>query len=247
VITEAWTKIAARKTPKGGQKSNATLNRYMAALSVVFTYAYKSLEWLDSNPIEKIRKYQEPKGRIRYLDDEECARLIAVCKESDNPLLYPAVMLAITTGARRSEILGLRWADVDLNAKRAILHETKNGEKRTLAIIEPALSLLCEMESKRGDSEFVFYPRRYTGEKHHANIMHAWYAALSAADIKDFRFHDLRHTTASYLAMDGATMGEIADILGHKTLQMTKRYSHLSDQHKQSVVERVMSKKFSEV
>ncbi|MDR1826563.1 MAG: site-specific integrase, partial [Rickettsiales bacterium] len=178
IIKKAWADIAERETPKGRKKTPATLNRYMASLSVVFTYAYKGLEWIDANPIEKINKFQEPRGRVRYLDDAERERLLTACKESPNPLLYPAVVLAITTGARSSEILGLRWADIDLDAGRAILHETKNGERRTLAIVEPALSLLREMATVKGDAEFVFHSRRDTGEIHHANITRAWYVAM---------------------------------------------------------------------
>jgi len=239
LIIDARDKIAARKTPKGGEKTKSTLNRYLASLSVVFSYGYKNLEWLDVNPIEKIKKYTEPRGRVRYLDKNERERLLSACKES--PILYAAVLMAITTGARRNEILNLRWDDIDLDAHRAILRDTKNGERRTLAVVEPALSAMRELKAKNKDGQYAFYSRRETGEEHPANIMAAWYRAVARAGIADFRFHDLRHTAASYLAMNGASLAEIADILGHKTLQMTKRYSHLSDSHKQSVVERVMS------
>lgn len=242
LIMEARDKIAARETPKGGKKTPATLNRYLASLSVVFSYAYKNLEWIEINPIEKIRKYTEPKGRVRYLTDDERERLIAEVRKSPNPLLYPVVMLAITTGARSSEILNLRWEDINLEEQRAILQETKNGERRTLSIVEPALSALRKLKAKNRGGQYVFYARRETGEEHSADITKSWYKALDDSGIKDFRFHDLRHTCASYLAMHGASLAEIAEILGHKTLQMTKRYSHLSDRHKQSVVERVMSK-----
>jgi len=241
LIRKKWDEIAARETPKGGKKTPATLNRYLASLSVVFSYAYKNLEWIEVNPIEKIKKYQEPRGRVRYLSDDERERLITETKASKNPLLYPAVITAITTGARRNEILKLRWEDINLSEGRAFLEHTKNGERRTLPIVEPALSALRELAAKRGDGKYVFYARRETGEEHPANIMKSWYKALDNAGIKDFRFHDLRHTCASYLAMRKCSLAEIADILGHKTLQMTKRYSHLSDAHKQSVVERVMS------
>ena len=104
------------------------------------------------------------------------------------------------------------------------------------------MSLLQELYTNHKSGKYVFPSREFGGSRP-ANIHASWYAALRKANIQNFRFHDLRHTAASYLAMNGATMGEIADILGHKTLQMTKRYSHLSDMHKQSVVERIMSKK----
>ena len=241
VILKARDEIQKIKTPKGGEKTKATMNRYHASLSVVLNYAVRVLEWLEVNPMNKIPKLPEPRGRVRYLDPDELKRLENACKESTNNLLYPIVMLAITSGARKNEILNLTWDDVDLNAKRAILHDTKNGERRTLPIVEPALSLLQGLEKNRKTSKYVFPSREFNGA-HPANIHASWYAALEKAEITNFRFHDLRHTAASYFAMGGATMGEIADILGHKTLQMTKRYSHLSDHHKQSVVERVMSK-----
>jgi len=245
LILKARDEIAAQETPRGGTKTPATLNRYIASLSVVLSYGYKNLEWLEVNPIEKIKKYSEPRGRVRYLDDDERERLIAACKASKNPVLYPAVIMAITTGARQSEILNLRWDDIDLDAAptagRAILQMTKNNERRTLAIVEPALSAMRELKAKNKGGQYAFYARRETGEEHRANIMASWYSALKTAGIDNFRFHDLRHTCASYLAMNKCSLAEIAEVLGHKTLQMTKRYAHLSDDHKQGVVERVMS------
>ncbi|MBD5391642.1 site-specific integrase [bacterium] len=245
ILTWAINKIAAMPTPHGGTKSPATMNRYIASLSVVFSYGYKNLDWLSHNPIEKVRKYKEPRGRVRYLSDDERERLLSACKESHNPMLYPAVLLGIISGARKEELLSLQWPDVDLyvdeNTGRAILQDTKNNERRTIPIVEPVLSLLRDMERVRGTAKYVFSAKRLDTRKGHANINHAWYEALSKAGISNFRFHDLRHTAASYLAMQGASLAEIADILGHKTLQMTKRYSHLSDQHKQTVVKRIMS------
>ena len=247
ILTSALHKIAEIPTPRGKTKSAATMNRYIASLSVVFSYGYKNLDWLSHNPMAKINKYTEPRGRVRYLSDTERASLLSACKESSNPILYPVVLLAITTGARKNEILSLKWEDIDLYLEtgngRAILHETKNGEQRTIPIIEPALSILRDLEKAHGNSTYVFPPNRYSSLTGHANINHAWYTALEKAKITNFRFHDLRHTTASYLAMSNVTTGEIADLLGHKSLQMTKRYSHLSDLHKQSTVQQVMTNK----
>lgn len=240
LINETRDKIAELR-PKNKEKSNSTLNRYLAALSVVLSYAMKELEWIDINPVSKVSKLPEPRGRVRYLSDDEREKLLATLKDAANPYLYPIVLLALTTGARRMEILGLRWHDVDLVARRAILQDTKNGERRSLPIIEPALGELRKLYERRGNSEFVF--PSHNG-KQPVDIKRGWDSALAAADIEDFRFHDLRHTCASYLAMNGATMGEIAAVLGHKTLQMTKRYAHLSDAHTQSVVEKMSQKIF---
>jgi integrase len=151
------------------------------------------------------------------------------------------VLLAISTGARRGELIRLKWADVDLKAQRAIVNETKNGERRTLPLVGKALEALCELQGP-GDNEYVFpqpsgFPGPYESFDAH------WYAALEQACILDMRFHDLRHTTASYLAQQGASLLEIADTLGHKTLSMVKRYSHLAQSHKVSVIERMAKEK----
>ena len=119
------------------------------------------------------------------------------------------------------------------------MHETKNGERRRVPIVGPALEALrAHAKVRRLDSPLVFPGR--TGKP--AELRKAWVKALREAGIEDFRFHDLRHTTASYLAMSGASPGEIAEILGHKTLHMVKRYAHLSESHTRSVLERTMDK-----
>ena len=236
ILTDALHKIEAIPTPHGGEKTPATMNRYIAAMSVVFTYAYKKLDWIERNPFEKVDKYQEPQGIVRYLEPDQIISLLNACKKSKNTLLYPAVLIALTTGARKNEILSLRWSDIDLQNKRAILQKTKNGERRSIPISDQVLPILQEMEQNRGTNEYVFPPTRESKIKHHANITHAWYNALRRAGITNFRFHDLRHTAASYLSMKQTSPIAVANLLGHKTLDMTKRYSHLSDKCNQEIV-----------
>ncbi len=244
ILTDALHKIEAIPKPHGGKKSPATMNRYIAAMSIVFSYAYKKLDWIERNPFEKVDKYKEPKGIVRYLKSEQIIRLLAACRQSSNPLLYPAVLMALTTGARKNEILSLRWSDIDFPNKMAILQKTKNGDCRSIPISDQVLPILQEMERNRGTCEYVFPPTRESPIKHHANITHAWYAALKKADIKEFRFHDLRHTAASYLMMNNTPTVAVANLLGHKTLDMTKRYSHLSDECNQTIVENLTEKLF---
>jgi len=222
--------------------SPATVNRYLAALSVAFTNAVQEWHWLRDNPLRHISKPEEPRGRVRYLDDDERARLLDACRKSEYRPLYLIVLFAITTGMRRGELFGLRWQDVDLERRVAVLHNTKNGDRRSVPILPEVATLLREHgRVRRLDSDLIFMrdsADMWTFDK-------AWYAALKAAKVKDFRFHDLRHTAASYLAMSGATTAEIAAVLGHRTLQMVKRYSHLSDQHTGAVVERMARKYFA--
>ena len=243
IIGEYRDKLGQGKTARGGRRSPATVVRYLAALSHAFSVAVKEWGWLDDTPLRKVQKPREPRGRVRYLSEDERPKLLAACRQASDHL-YAAVVLALSTGMRRGELLGIAWADVDFGRGRLILHETKNGERRNIPLAGHALQTLTEMAANRQkDSHLVFPgldPRRPI------DIRTSWENAVTAAGIDDFRFHDLRHSAASYLAMSGASIAEIAEVLGHKTLQMVKRYSHLSEAHTSRVVERMNSSIFPE-
>ncbi len=232
-----------RPIPEDGA-SNATVNRYLAALSHVFTVASKEWQWVRDNPVLKVSRLKEPRGRVRYLENGEQERLLEACKASKNPDLYPAVILALSTGARRMEIWGVRWDQVDFPRELIVLHETKNQERRVLPIKGRALEILRERSRVRSLESDLIFPSRKDPKKP-MDLRAPWEEALKQAGIENFRWHDLRHTAASFLAMNGATPGEIAEVLGHKTLQMVKRYSHLSEAHTATVVES-MNKRFLE-
>lgn len=224
------------------QRSPATVNRYLAALSHALSLAAREWGWSDDNPCRKVSKLKEPRGRVRYLSDDERKRLLDACKALDADL-YAAVVLALSTGARRMEALSMRWRDVDLKRGYITLNETKNGERRTIPLTGPAQALLQERSKvRRIESDYVFpspVPRRPGEAVKPLTLRQSWPKALEWAGIDDFRFHDLRHSCASYLAMNGASLAEIAEVLGHKTLAMVKRYAHISPQHIRGVVERM--------
>jgi integrase len=154
---------------------------------------------------------------------------------------------------RKQEILSLKWKQVDLDRERLILEHTKNGQRRSVPLKGRALELIKEhVLQRRPGSDFLFPGEKPSPKKpcravpeldRHFDITAPWTAARKEAKISDFRFHDLRHTTASYLAMNGASLIEIAGVLGHKQLQTVHRYAHLSDDHLADVVAR-MSNKF---
>lgn len=220
----------------------ATVNRYFAALSHVINTAIKEWGWLHANPIAKMNMPKEPGGRVRYLTEAERDALLDACKQERRVPLYTIVMFALCTGARKGEILALKAKDVDFTRMIAIAYDTKNGEPRTLYLSEHVCELLkhCVFrslltpipKSKRGNKGLVFTSRAGTA----VNIEVAWRRALRRSGITDFRFHDLRHTAASYLAMNGASPSEIGEVLGHKSYDMVKRYSHLSTTHVGGVV-----------
>ena len=223
-------------------RSPATVNRYLAALSKAYSEALREWHWVTRNPVRNVTKETEPTGRVRYLSEPERVRLLAACAKSSLPELRTIVMLALTTGMRRSEILWLRWPDVDLARAMAVLHKTKNRERRGVALVPQVVEFLrVHGQVRRLDTDLVF-PRE--GKKIPVAFDKPFIAAVKAAGLEDFRFHDLRHTAASYLAMSGATTAEIAAVLGHKTLAMVKRYAHLSDAHTAAVVNRMNDKFF---
>ena len=247
LIAEYRDKLLTQPILKKGQKtprqlSNATIIRYLASLSVCFTYAIEDLGWLETNPVRSVRKPKPERGRVRFLSDEEHESLLAECKASSCPYLYTVVVMALCTGARLNEIMELTWQNVDLKRKTLLFDETKNGERRSVVIAKPAYDVLVELSKvRRIDSPYVF--ARKDGQKP-KDIRKQWEKAVSKAGLQDFRFHDLRHTAASYMAMNGASLLEIADVLGHKTMSMVKRYSHLTENHTAKVVERMAESQF---
>ncbi|TKW62075.1 MAG: site-specific integrase [Blastochloris viridis] len=227
-------------------KSAKTIKHYRDHLEILFNNA-KQWGWAGTSPLTQI---QGPKrinnARTRYLDDSERESLLKACQSSPNKQLYPIVIFALSTGARLNEILKLTLNDVSLKNGQAILRETKNGETRTIPItshlkdiLEPHILWVKEQYSLQAHAlknQYLF-PR--TDGLAPIDIRKAWENARTKAEIQDFRFHDLRHSAASYLAMNGATLLEIAAVLGHKTLQMVKRYSHLSESHTANIVSKM--------
>lgn len=250
LIAQYRDKLMSGITSHGKPRSPATANRYMAALSVAFTTAIKEWGWMDDNPMRKVSKGKESRGRVRFLSDDERMRLLKACKESSNAYLYTVVVLALSTGMRQGEIMGLTWDVVDLNQGRAILHETKNGERRAVAITGHALELLKALSKvRRIDCNLLFPAKENAPQKPQKSmdLRTPWETVVKKAELQDFKFHDLRHSAASYLAMNGASLAEIAEVLGHKTLQMVKRYAHLSEGHTARVVASMNNKIFGNV
>ena len=128
LIADYRDRLSAELTPRGTPRAPATVNRYLSTLSHALHVAETEWEWHQENPVRKARKLKEPNGRVRFLSDEERTRLLAACRASENRSLYPVVVLALASGMRQGEILGLKWDHVDLNQGRITLYETKNGE-----------------------------------------------------------------------------------------------------------------------
>ena len=217
--------------------TNATINRYKAAISVVFTYACREYD-LPENPVSQIPSLPENNERIRFLSEAERTRLFSSCRASQWDKLYLLVLLAITTGARKGELTKLRWNDIDFDRRTAYVATTKNGQPKVLPLTDSVIRELQLFDTK--DNSLIFASK--IKEEVAYCFTKPWKKALENAEIEDFRFHDLRHSCASYLAQSGASLLEIADVLGHKQISVTKRYAHLCIEHKSSLINRVMGK-----
>ena len=219
------------------KRTNSTLNRYKATISAVLQFACEEYD-LPINPARLVRARRESDGRVRFLSDQERGSLLTVCKKSSWDKLYLIVLMAITTGARRSELLNLTWSDICFDHCLAYIRKTKNGEPRVLPLTD---DVIYELRKHRKDAmpQLIFYSQNRTEQPF--EFRKVWIQAVELAQLKDFKFHDLRHTCASYLAQNGATLLEIADVLGHKQVEMTKRYSHLCVTHKRKLINYVMS------
>ncbi len=208
--------------------SPATVNRALAVLKSMFN---RAIVWgkAECNPCRAVKMFKENNQRLRFLELEEINKLLANCCEH----LRPIVIVALHTGMRKGEILGLRWRDIDI--KRGIIHllDTKNGEKRDVPMNEITQKTIISV-FKHLDTQYIFC----NNEGHsYGDIKKSFLTAIKKSDIVDFHFHDLRHTFASQLVMSGVDLNTVRELLGHKSLEMTLRYSHLSPDHKKRAVD----------
>ncbi len=246
--------LAAEKTLRGTHRAPATVLRYMMVLSHAFSTAI-NWQWCERNPVDAAKKPRVSNKRIRYLLDDERERLLRACRESDNLDLYLVVVLAISTGMRRGEIMNMRWSTITFHEDRGVAKlllsadDTKNGTQRSVVIASHAHELLKQRRddltpkgSKVALTGLVF--PSYGDVDRPVDLRAPWEATLADANLRDFRFHDLRHTAASYMAMNGATTLEIKEALGHKSTAMAERYSHLSASHVDDVVTRMNERHF---
>jgi len=178
--------------------------------------------------VRKVKPLEENNRRLRFLAIDECQNLIDCCA----PHLKPIVTVALHTGMRRGEILGLRWEQVDLEHGFILLEMTKNGERKEIPIDDTLDEVFSQMP-RSIESIYVFTDRDGNPYK---SIKRSFSTATRKAGITDFRFHDCRHTFASHLVMAGVDLVSVKELLGHKSLRMTLRYAHLAAGHKRKAV-----------
>lgn len=223
--------------------SNATVNRYMTYMRIVFSYCVNDLDILDLNPMAKVKKLSENNARKRCLENKEITKLLKACLKADYEL-YLCVCIALVTGARKSEILNLMWENVDLENKMFYFLNTKNGTDRGTPMHEFIYDELAKYKKKnkvRGlKNDYLF--KTVDGKPKESLIGKLFPKIINKCGIDDFKFHDLRHTSASWQAMSGISQPITQKTLGHKSPTMTNRYSHLRDENIRTAINQVGDK-----
>ena len=186
-----------------------------------------------SNPVREVKFPKELQTKDRILSEEEEARLLeAVRSTAKSKHLEPIIVTALQTGMRKGEILNLKWSNVDFKNRIITVEGTKTGEIRRIPMNKKLTGVL-ESAKKESEGEYVFSENG----KPYLDVKTGWWTALEKAKIEGFRFHDLRHTFGSRLGMDGVDITAIAEMMGHKDISMTRRYSHPTTEYKRKAVE----------
>ena len=225
------------KTERSSEVAVSTTNRALALLKSMFN---RGVEWrkLTENPCSTVKQFKENNQRLRYLEQEDMKKLL----NNSQGYLHAIVITALFTGMRKSEILGLKWKDCDFNRGLIRLTRTKNNETRTLPMSDKVKSALIAVQ-KHPESAYIFCKKN---GKPFGNVRKSFDKLLTACKIDGFRFHDLRHTYASQLVMNGVDLNTVRELLGHTSLQMTLRYAHLSPDHKRRAVD-VLSRRMDAI
>jgi integrase len=202
--------------------SNATVNRVMEVLRAVLRKCVNEWEWLDRAPFIKMLK--EPTRRIRYLTQNEAQRLLSHLPEH----LADMAAFSLATGLRRANVTGLQWSQVDLTRRLAWIHPDQAKARKAIAVPLNADAVMLIRKQTGKHSMLVF---SYNGKSINQVSTKAWYKGLKLAGIENFRWHDLRHTWASWHVQNGTPLFALQELGGWESPEMVRRYAHLSADH----------------
>ncbi|WP_292916856.1 tyrosine-type recombinase/integrase [Nitrosomonas sp.] len=204
---------------KAKDTSPSTANRYLALIRAILRKACHDWEWMEKIP--KIRLFPEPKRRIRWLTPEQVKRLLNELPQHQQDMM----IFALSTGLRQSNVINLEWNQVDLERKAAWIHPDQAKARKAIHVPlnSVAITVLLRQVGKHQNRVFTFRgnPIAWVNTR-------AWKLALKRAGIENFRWHDLRHTWASWLAQQGTPMNVLQELGGWESEEMVRRYAHLS-------------------
>lgn len=236
ITTQAVAQWSVEKLKSG--LAPATVSKLLAVMSRSFSLGAKlGVPGCDRNPVKDVPRPVYDNARTRFLDADEVRRLLDAAAESRNKDLVDIITLLVTTGARKSEVLGAQWANIDLEERTLFLPMTKNGSSRFIVLATPAVAVLERRKQNRlKDAPFVF-PSAEDPKKPLASIKHAWRTACKTAKVSGAVVHDLRHTAATALIAAGIDLYSVGKVLGHKSHASTARYAHVSNSRLLAAVE----------
>jgi len=215
----------------------ATVNRDLTILKHMLKMAVK-WDLSTTNPAASVAPFPVQEGRLRYLAEDEIPSLLDACKDQiTSPWLYPLVVLALNTAARQGELLELRYEDIDLERGLIYFGRTKNRRLKTIPMNQTVRGAIDWLIKHRYGDYMFMWP--WSDRVGRTTVYDAFKKACRDAEIEKFRFHDLRHTAASYLVMNGVDLATVKELLGHREIEMTLRYSHLAPAHKAKAVEKL--------
>jgi len=225
---------SGRGDERPGNRSPSTVNRYLETIAHLLSVAVREWQVIEVSPAPAVRHLPEPQGRLRFLSDQERSRLLEAC-QVESGALHLAVLLSLTTGLRRGELLAITGRQLDLEERQITVERSKSGKRRAVPI---PLAALDELRLRELAPEALLFPSPLD-PKRPMSLRKPFGRALARAGIDGFVWHDLRHTAASYLAMSGANLRDLAEILGHSSLAMVQRYSHLTKSHLVAVMDKM--------
>jgi integrase len=236
IRTERLAAVRGKNKATGRPITPATVNREFAFLKHVYNVAIRDGK-IDRNAVARLKMLREPSGRVRYLNDDEEARLMkALASDADRQ----RVTVLLQTGLRKSEFLGLRWKDIDLKVGGLTIPRSKNGEARHVPLTSTVRAIFSRLPRTLDASGLVF--PNAEGNRDLRWAEKTFPRVVADANIEDFRLHDTRHTFASRLAMEGVDLLAIKDLGGWKSLAMVQRYAHLSPSHRSQAIERLVTR-----
>lgn len=215
---------------KRREASASTANRYLALMRAILRAARDEWEWIDRAP--RVRLFREPSKRVRWITPQEAARLV----EELPAHLADMAAFTLATGLRQRNVSYLQWSQVDLARGMAWIHADQAKARKAIAVPLNADALAILRRRRGRDAQWVF---TYAGKPVDRTSTKAWQAALQRAGITDFRWHDLRHTWASWHAQNGTSLQELMELGGWSTMEMVLRYAHLAGQHLHGAASRI--------
>ena len=218
------------KAKEAESVSPSTVNHVLCVIRVILRKAVNEWEWLDKAPFVRMRKVENK--RIRWITKDEAVRLFHCLPRH----LSAMVAFSLATGLRQSNVLGLQWADVNLEKHHALIHPDQAKTKKAIPVPlnSDAIAVLKSQWGKHAEYVFSYQNNRII----QCNTK-AWRAGLRKAGIANFRWHDLRHTWASWHVQNGTNLQELQVLGGWSSFDMVLRYAHLSSDHLRVAAERV--------